>query len=794
MKSILLAILLSAVPSFADTQLWYRSPAQTWGEALPLGNGRLGAMVFGGTHEERLQLNEDTVWSGGPRAYDKVGAFKKIPKIRSLLFEGKNAEAEVLVNREILGDRPLGFYQPLGDLRLVFDGGEKPTDYRRELDLDQATARVTYRDGDAVFTRELFCSAPNQVFIVRLTCDKPGRISFTATLSREEAAESRSFGNDELELSGQADRGKPTAGVQFKARLKALAEGGAVSSKEGVLRVEKANSVTLLVTAATDYRKQDPGAVCTKQLADGSHLSYAKLREAHLKDYQALFRRVSLDLGKPADLPTDERLKAFGKGGRDEALAALYFQYGRYLLISASRPGGLPSNLQGLWNDQMAPPWFCGWHFDVNAQMMYWGAESANLSECHEPFFDMIDALRVNGRNTARDVYGCPGFVVSHRTNAWWFTTPVNGLTLWPPGAAWLCQHLWEHYLFTQDTAFLKDRGYPAMKEAAQFFLGWLVTDPRNGKLVSGPSFSPENSFCLPGNSKPTGTDMGPAMDQEIAAEIFDNCLSAAKILGENDAFVKAVQAARPKLAGPTISSDGRLREWSQEYPEREPNHRHLSHLYALAPGSAITLRGTPELAKAARKSLDYRLNSVNQEKYVSVSDTMTATGNDNFWKTVSQSTSGNTGWSLAWNANLWARLGEGDNAHQTVSTLLKEITFPNLMDKCPWQNNGFVFQIDGNLATVSAIAEMLLQSHTGEIELLPALPSAWTDGSVTGLRARGAFEVDMTWQSGRLEKATIHALSSGICKVRLGERAVEFSTKPGEVLTLNSELKRIAP
>lgn len=741
------ACMLPLVAQSAETLLWYGQPATEWGEALPVGNGRLGAMVFGGANDERLQLNEETIWSGNPRDYDRVGAYKKLPEIRQLIFDGKNSEAEAEITKHILGDRPLGSYQPLGDLRLVFDGQANFTDYRRELDLDTAIARVTYRVGDANFTREVFSSAPHQVLVVRLACDKPGRISFTATLSREADAESTSAGNDALELAGQADRGKPTAGTKFQARLQAVAEGGKVTSADGVLRVEKADAVTLLLASATDYRKGDP-ARFAEQLAAAARKTYAKLREDHLKDYQALFQRVTLDLGNPSDLPTDERLQRVIDGGPDESLLALYFQYGRYLLISSSRPGGLPANLQGIWNDKLSPPWFCGWHFDINAPMNYWPVETTNLSECHQPFFDMIDALRLNGRKTARDVYGSQGFVIAHRTNAWWFTTPVKGLTMWTPAAGWLCQHLWEHYQFTRDKEFLKTRAYPAMKEAAQFFLGWLVPDPQTGKLVSGPSISPESMF-IGADGKEAGMDMGPAMDQQITAELFDNCLAAAEILGEDDAFVKEVRTARAKLAGPQIGSDGRLLEWSREYPEREPGHRHMSHLYAVAPGYAITPRGTPELAAAAAKSLSYRLSSGGTAQTKGLSDT------------------GNTGWSLAWNANLWARLGEGNNAHKTLTLLLRRVTFPNLMDKCPWQDKGFVFQIDGNFGGTAAIAEMLMQSHTGEIDLLPALPAAWNTGSVTGLRARGGWTVDMAWKDGRLSTARLHAGFTGPCTVR---------------------------
>ncbi|NBT11116.1 MAG: glycoside hydrolase family 95 protein [Betaproteobacteria bacterium] len=727
-----------------DQKLWYAEPATKFTEALPVGNGRLGAMVFGGTQQERLLLNENSVWSGNRSHYDRVSAYQWLPEVRRLLFAGKHEEAAQLVDREILGERPLGCYQPLGALALLFEHRGPATDYRRELDLDCAVARVQFRVGDASFTREVFASAPDQVLVVRLTCDQPGRISFIASLSRVEHASLTALGKDTLVLRGQTDHGQPTAGVKFEARVKTLVEGGVVHATAAGCRAEQADAVTLLLAAATDDGKMEPAELCARHLAAAAIKTYAELREAHLADYRKLYRRVSLDLGNSTSgsLPTDQRLLQ-----PDPSLAALYFQYGRYLLISSSRPGHLPANLQGLWNDQLQPAWFCGYHFNINLQMNYWPAEVCNLAECHEPLFDLVEKLRPLGRKTARDVYGCGGFVVAHRTTPHGFTSPVRGLNVWPVGAAWLCQHFWEHVRFRGDREFLAQRAYPLMKEVAEFFLDWLVQDPATGKLVSGPSLSPENSFVAPDGSAQL-LCMGPAMDQQIIAELFDNCLAAAAWLGMDDRFVRSVeQARRCLMGGARIGADGRLLEWAREFQECEPGHRHTSHLYALYPGSQLTPRGTPELAVAARKSLEHRLRMAE------------AAGPRDNGK--------DCGWSHAWKANLWARLGDGIRSYRALASLISDCTYPNLMDMCPnTMDSSNVFQIDGNLGGCAGIAEMLLQSHTGEIQVLPALPEAWPTGRVTGLRARGGFTVDIAWHESRARKVTIAATVGGTLRI----------------------------
>ncbi len=763
------AFAIPASSSRADeTVLWYRQPATKWSESLPVGNGRLGAMVFGDVEREHVQLNESSIWSGQPGDYDRVGAHRHLAEVRRLLFERKSRAADAIVAREFLGERPLGSYQPLGDLWLDFGPvATPPVDYRRELDLAEAIARTSYRVGDATFQREVFSSAPHQAIVIRITCDRPGRIAFRTRLDRNPAAGSREApgaipwqpgaragtvvtvtGADELELRGRADDGQPTAGVRFVARLKIRAEGGRVTPDGDTLEVTGADAVTLLLVAATDYAGEEPAAACARQLAALAPLAFAALRDGHVANHQRYFNRVALTLGagERRARPTDERLARLRAGERDPGLAALFFHYGRYLLLGCSRPGGLPANLQGIWDDDLNPPWFGGWHFDINAQMNYWLAETAALSECHEPFFTMIERLRVNGRKTARDVYGARGFVVAHRTNAWWFTSPVKGLNVWPPGAAWLCQHLWEHYRFTGDRAFLRDRGYPAMREAAEFFLDWLVPDPRTGLLVSGPSISPENNYLQDG--QPVALAMGPAMDQQIVAELFDHCLAAAAELGVDDAFVREVADKRARLAGPRIGSDGRLLEWLDALPEREPGHRHMSHLYAVYPGGQITPRATPGLAAAARASLAARI----------------AAGGDG---KVNLSDASNVGWSLAWNAGLWARLREPERAHQTFNALLHRAVFANLLDGHPRKGRENVFQIDGNLGGAAALVEMLLQSHDGSIDLLPALPAEWSDGSFSGLRARGGSAVEARWSGGRLQGAALRTTTETTQTVR---------------------------
>jgi alpha-L-fucosidase 2 len=773
------AMLMCAVIAFnsAGQNLvsWYNQPAKNWHEALPVGNGRLGAMIFGEALKDRLQLNEDSLWSGGPQDADNPEALKALPEIRELLFAGKYSEAQALANRTLIcrgkgsghgsgGRIPYGSYETLGDLHLEMGSTGSISGYRRELDLNTAVARVSFDQGGVHFEREIFSSFPDQVLVVRLTASKPGALSFRATLSRPEAFAVSAPTGDELLMSGQLWNGVTNAGVKYAARLKALNSGGKITRHEGGLHVENADSVTLLLAAATDYsmqlpdwRQGNPEAKSAEQLKLASAKLYPELRTRHTRDYQALFQRMTFALEDPAPspLPTDERLKATERGKVDPSLIALYFQFGRYLMISSSRPGDLPANLQGLWADTVQPPWSADYHANINLQMIYWPAETANLAECFEPLDRYIHFLSQTGARTAQVHYGARGWTVHTLANAWGFTSPgeVPSWGLSPSAGAWLAQHLWEHFAFSRDTNFLR-RAMPVLRGSAEFSRDWLVEDPKTGKLVAGPATSPENTFITADGQK-ASLCMGPAMEQEIVWDAFNNYLEAAGILGLKEPLIAEVQKAQARLLAPQVGPDGRLMEWSEPFKEAEPGHRHVSHLFALHPGRQITRQGTPALADAVRKSLDYRL----------------AHGG------------GHTGWSRAWIINFMARLGEGDKAGENVQALIAKSTLPNLFDTHP------PFQIDGNFGAVAGICEMLLQSHAGELQLLPALPTNWPKGNIRGLRARGACEVDLGWEEGKLLRVTLRPAFDGKLKLRYQGKTREITVSAGKELRLDGAL-----
>jgi alpha-L-fucosidase 2 len=730
--------------------IWYRKPAEVWNEALPIGNGRLGGMIFGGVQSERIQLNEDTVWAGEKRDRNNPEGARGVPEVRRLLLAGKVKEAEALAEKSILSvPRRLPPYQTLGDLRLRFSGQDNFSEYTRELDLDSGVVRIAYRSGDARFTREVFSSAVDQVIAIRLTCDKPGRISFSATLTREADSQTRAISPNRVVIEGEAiargerQKDERKVGVKFYGVLQVIAEGGRTridnSEAGNEVVVDAANAATLLFAAATSFRGDKLAEKCESVLSRAAaKRPFARLRSAHVADHRRLFRRVEFRLAAPqpsplSDIPTDERLKRVQEGATDLALETLYFQYGRYLLMGSSRPGTMAANLQGIWNDQLAPPWESKYTININTEMNYWPAEVCDLSELHEPLFDLIDNARKDGRRIAKELYGARGFVMHHNTDIWGHAVPIDGVRsgIWPMGGAWLSLHFWDHYDYTRDREFLARRAYPAMKEAAEFLLDLLVEDGK-GRLITGPSTSPENRYRLPDGTA-GALCMGPTMDLEITHALFGRVIDACQLLGIDADFRERVAAARDRLPPLQIGKHGQLQEWLEDYDDADPGHRHISHLFALHPGNQITLHGTPELARAARVSLERRLKAG----------------------------SGHTGWSRAWIINFWARLGEGDLAHENIKALLAKSTHPNLLDNHP------PFQIDGNFGGTAGMAEMLLQCHAGEIMILPALPQTWPEGELKGLRARGAIGVDIDWAAGKATVVVLRPDVEGEHKIR---------------------------
>lgn len=755
-------------------KLWYKKPANIWNEALPVGNGRLGAMVFGKTGSEIIQLNEESLWAGNQANDNNPQAKAHIKEIQQLLINGKNNEAHELATKYLLAT-PANFrsYQTLGNLRLDFANTTDVKDYQRSLDLETAITTVNYNSNGLNYKREIFASAPDNAIIVHITTDKAESLNFKVSLSRELDAAVNAISNNTLLLSGQImdlpsnDEGKGGMDMKFNAIVKVISNSGKTEAANNGIMITNATDVTILITAATDYnlnklnfdRSIDSKKTCEDIIAKASGYNYETLLQRHLNDYKPIFNRVKLDLGGDdlSTLPTDVRMDNVRKGTVDRQLTSLYFQYGRYLLMSSSRfPGVLPANLQGVWNDLYQAPWKSDYHTNINIQMNYWPADVANLSETMIPFANFVDQNRVPGRVAASETYGAKGWTIHHATDIFGKAGIQSGIH-WgtsPLASAWLCLNLWDHYRFTSDVDYLRNKAYPIMKEAAGFVQSFLIKD-KNGYLVTAPSMSPENTFILPNGQKDQIT-YAPTIDIELIQSLYDACLKAGKLLNDDPEFLKSLSSTLTKLPPIQISKrTGTIQEWIEDYEEAEPGHRHISHLLALYPAELIN-PSKPELFEAAKKTLERRL----------------ANGG------------GHTGWSRAWIINFYARLLDGEKAWQNVQGLLQKSTLNNLLDNHP------PFQIDGNFGGTAGIAEMLVQSQNDYIELLPAIPAAWNKGEVSGLLARGGFEIKMKWDAGKLINAEILSKKGNDCKIKYGNTIISLKIKANQTYQLNKKLK----
>ena len=725
-----------------STVLWYKQPAENWDEALPIGNGRLGAMVFGGVHKERYQLNEDSVWSGGPRQRNNKSAIKNLDRVRTLIKEEKIPQAEKLILKAFCGT-PVNqrHYMPLGDLEIEqsFEPDEEVKDYVRALDVENAVLSVSFKIGDIEYKRECIASYPDEVMAVKYCASKGESVNLRINIDgRDDYFDDNSPVSEDMILYRGGSGGED--GINFASVIKVIQYGGRVHSIGSSLVAQGCDEVVVLICAQTSYRYPDYREKAFFDIENLVGKSFEEIKKDHIADYRRYYDRMSLTLNgnSSESLPTDKRLERVRqKGKADNKLFELYLNFGRYLMISGSRKGSLPLNLQGIWNKDMWPAWGSRFTININTQMNYWPAEVCNLSELHTPLFDLIEKMRPNGRLTAREMYNCGGFVAHHNTDLWGDTAPQDlwlPATSWPMGAAWLCLHIWEHYKFTQDKEFL-DKKYDTLKEAAEFFVDYLIEND-DGKLVTCPSTSPENTYITKSGTKGS-VCIGPSMDSQILYELFTAVIEAGKILGRGEVFGKKLCEMRSLLPAPEIGKYGQIKEWAEDYDEEEPGHRHISQLFALYPADMISVRKTPELAKAARATILRRLSHGG----------------------------GHTGWSRAWITNMWARLFDGEKVYENLVALLSYSTNPNMFDSHP------PFQIDGNFGGAAAIVEALVQSENDELILLPARPEEWREGEVKGVLARGGFEVSFKF-CGDSVSAEIISKAGNVLKIAAPESA----------------------